>query len=317
MAGSNGNGNRPDGERLQVVFLTGISYCGSTLVAFLLNHHPRILSVGEMGPSPRFHDRVIRCSCGEDVVSCPFWVGVADRMREQGEPFDTAHMQLRHAYSDVHLLNRLFSAHLGVDWLDALRDRVRDHLPGIQSRMDVFRRRNREFIRSALAITGKQVFLDGTKTPPRIPLLMQDEIDLRVIHLVRDPRGYCGSARKRSNVAARNAARDWVTGTSQIERYLSMLPESNWKRVQYEDICRDPEGMLSEVTCFMGAGAYHLPDNFRAGTHHILGNTMRHASDGRTRIQHDEKWREVLSEEDLEIIRQTLGPVASRLGYDL
>ncbi len=146
---------------------------------------------------------------------------------------------------------------------------------------------------------------------------MQDEIDLKVIHLVRDPRGYCGSARKRSNVAARNAARAWATGTSQIERYLSMLPDTAWKRVQYEKICQDPEGMLSEVTEFMGAGPYRLPDNFRAGTHHILGNTMRHSSDGRTQIQHDEKWKQVLTEEDLETIRQTLGPVAERLGYDL
>ena len=52
--GSNNCNPMEQAHPVDVICLAGASYCGSTLVSFLLNAHPQIHSVGEMGPLPIF-----------------------------------------------------------------------------------------------------------------------------------------------------------------------------------------------------------------------------------------------------------------------
>jgi hypothetical protein len=46
---------------LGVLYLAGVSYCGSTLMSSLLNAHPQIFSIGEMGPFAPFESEEYRC----------------------------------------------------------------------------------------------------------------------------------------------------------------------------------------------------------------------------------------------------------------
>jgi hypothetical protein len=61
-------------EPVQVVYILGTSYSGSTILGYLLDLSKKLCNIGEM----KFFNRVrkmegISCTCGEAVLNCPFW----------------------------------------------------------------------------------------------------------------------------------------------------------------------------------------------------------------------------------------------------
>ena len=300
---------------IPLTYLAGISYCGSTLLSLVLNTHPRILSIGELGP--RFIENRERylCSCGESTSDCGFYVAVKHRMAERGVDFDEVNMFLRHNYSDRPWVNRVLTGSLRIPALDRMRDAVRDRLPGVRQRLAEVRQRNDAFIRSALETAGKRMFLDATKEPRRIPFLQELTSDLRVVHLVRDPRGYLYSARKRSTGDAEAAARHWVDGHGAVEQIVGRLPTDRRIRVRYEDICADPQVRLTALTGFMGLEPFSMMPDFNDYPHHIIGNSMRQSKDRRAQIRLDDSWRKVISAEDQRTVWNVAGEMAERFGY--
>lgn len=306
-------GDRP----VKVVFIAGASFCGSTLLSFVLNAHPQILSIGEMGPTTKSETEDYLCSCGTRLIECPFFLKVQEGMARQGLRFDLRHWGLRHRYSESRFWNLVAGVTPYSPAFLAVRDAIRDRVPRWRKRIRDCRLRNEVFIRAALEAAGASVFLDATKHPTRIPLLERMNVDLRVIHLIRDPRGYCYSVRRHGLKASPSPAHEWVQTNKLAEYYLRRLPRDRWRQVTYESICTDPQRGLRELTDFMGVEPLVLPDNFRDFPHHVIGNMMRLSSDNRVTIQLDEKWRTVLSSEDLRITTESAGSVAREYGYDI
>lgn len=302
---------------IPVTYIAGISFCGSTLLSIVLNSHPEIVSVGEMGPSSRFGDVKYQCSCGERIVECPFYTAIGDRMGEMGVEFDPGHMRLRHNYSVDQRLERLSYRTIPVPVLNTVRDAVRDAVPPIRRKIDDFVRRNEAFMRAALDVSEKRVFLDATKHADRIPFLMRMNLDLKVIHLVRDPRGFLHSARKYDEITPERAARDFVKGHMEIEYHLEKLPRNRWMRINYETVCSDPDRWFSELSIFKGVAPMKIPADYRAQDYHVIGNRSRLRRDGRTTISLDEKWRQTLSESDIATVADIAGPMARRYGYEI
>jgi hypothetical protein len=307
---------RPDEEPIRLTYLAGISYCGSTLLSLVLNTHPEILSIGEMGPRFIPNRREYLCSCGRTTSDCEFYGEVKRRMARRGVPFDEINMFLRHSFSDGKTMNRLLAGSLRVPALTRMRDAIRDRLPSVRRRIGLLGARNEAFMRSGLQAAGKRVFLDATKDSSRIPFLQGLDVDLRVIHLVRDPRGYLYSARKRRNPSPAEAGEFWVRGHRAVEARLARVPRDRWIRLRYEEIARDPEHKLSELTRFMGAGDFTMMADFNDYPHHIVGNSMRQSSERRAQIRLDEKWRREIPESELAEVWSVAGPLAREYGYE-
>jgi hypothetical protein len=307
----------PADTPIPAVYIVGISYCGSTLLAIVMNDHPEIVSVGEMGPARRGGHADYMCSCGRRIVECDFFSSVTRRMAEARVDFDPGNMRLRQPHCVGPRLERIVYRTFASPALNAARDMVRDALPPIQRRMADCARRNEAFMRACLDVSGKRIFLDATKQASRIPFLQRMNTDLKVIHLVRDPRGYLHSARKYNDTPPQSAAHEFVTGHREIEFYLKKLPRDRWMRINYETICADPQRQLNELAAFMGAGPMTLPDDYRSQDYHVIGNRSRLRGDGRTKIRLDEKWRETLSPADLNAVTAVAGPLARSYGYDI
>jgi hypothetical protein len=303
---------------IPVVYIAGTSCCGSTLLSFLLNMHPDLLCIGEMGPARQFEVESYECSCGAVLAECPFFLQVKAHMDEQGVAFDMNRWELRHRYSANRTLDRLVMGALGTRVLGSIRSPLLALVPRYTARMRAFERRNVAFIRAALAVSGASVFLDATKIPSRIRFLAGiEEIGLRVIHLLRDPRGYCSSARKHWGRSVELASREWASNQDYCEDARRELPEVRWLRTRYEDFCTDPDKHLAELCDFMGVPHLPAPEEYRSTAHHIIGNRMRSSSDPRTSIRLDEKWRETLSESEQRIVARVAGNQARRYGYDI
>src|SRR5688572_27934431 len=83
-------------RRLSFVYLTSSPFSGSTLFSFLVNSHPQIATVGEMtGPIASQDPDKYRCSCGEKIRECTFWLQITAKMVSRGFVFDPGRFDTR------------------------------------------------------------------------------------------------------------------------------------------------------------------------------------------------------------------------------
>ncbi len=304
-------------NRIRVGYLAGTSYSGSTLLAFLFNSHPEIASVSEITPG-EFEGAGYACSCGERMVECPFFQEIADRMKSMGCPINLEKMELRFQYSENKYINRIATGHLRSKALDRIRDRAVAWTPPLQERLQYYLRRNEAFFEATLQTAGAKVYFDATKVARRIRYLSpSSRIDLKIIHLARDPRAQAFSAMDHEGVPAEAAARNWIRVHEKILENIEGMRAEDTYLLRYEDFCSDPPTEYSNVCEFLGVREHTFPEDFRDQDHHIIGNAMRRKSGSSGAIRLDTRWVDGMNEEDKRIVGEITRPIASRLGYDI
>lgn len=162
---------------------------------------------------------------------------------------------------------------------------------------------NRSFISAALEYSHSSVFVDASKDPHRMRHLSRvKDFDLQVLYLVRDPRGVSRSTMKTRKWDATRAIEWWIRDQQNILRisteFSSVLP------VYYEDLCDSVNDTLARIHNFVNLQPEPFCGDFMAAEHHILGNSMRLT--GQSNIQKNERWREELSQADIDTITGTL-----------
>jgi hypothetical protein len=301
-----------------LVYLAGTGHSGSTLVSFVLNNDPRIFSIGEMHAPfyPREDPTRRACSCGRMMVDCPFFAEMRERLK--GTDFDLLPAEWRLEYDHVssnRFVDRLMVGSLRSNLLENVRDAVWPLLPGYRRALDRLNRHNALFVRTALAISGKSIFFDATKDPTRIRFLRKlEEVRLKVIHIVRDPRAYAWSRIRDAKLTAAQATDAWLRTNRNVERHLRSLP-GDWMRMRYEDFCSDNDGELAKIGEFLGIGPLTPTDDFRSAEHHIMGNKMRLPRFARSTIRLDEQWREKLPAAEATEVERLAAPLAGAYGY--
>lgn len=312
------NGAMPD----KVIFIAGTGHMGSTLLSFLLNAHPQMVSVGEetgpvrstgpMGPAER---RAYRCSCGTPLADCQFWRRVESEMYARGIVFGPDRWDIRYELGYSGVLRHLLCRSLRLRALDHLRDGVLAAIPRFASRIAELNARNATLIRVILEITGKQVFVSAAKDPIRARYLNRiPELDVRVVHLVGDSLRFVSSEMTRRKMASPTIPiRQWKRTAKHVKRLIPDFPPDRFIRVRYEDLCTDTEGQLARIAEFAGLAPVSGPIRFREADHHIIGNRMR--STGSDEIVLDEKWRTALSPGVAQRIRDATRTYREEFGY--
>jgi hypothetical protein len=301
---------------IRVVYVAGSGHTGSTLLALLMDSHPEIACVGETSVKPKIRRRgdetAHRCSCGELVVDCTFWNRVADNVQAQGQAFGTS--TWTNDYRFEHPLARRVQnrACLSAVGRQAVHWAAR-HLPGYRERVAQTDRVNLAFMRAVLQVSGAGVFGDTSKRLVRLVHLMRlPEVDLRLVLLVRDVRGYAASA-KRRGFPVFDAARTWQHDQRAFAAVARGLPAERVHRLRYEDLCASPQDTLSALWAFCGVGRFPAPELVDARQHHVLGNSMRMG--GEIRIRLDQSWRERLDGNEAHRILEIAGETNRKLGY--
>jgi hypothetical protein len=184
--------------------------------------------------------------------------------------------------------------------------------------------------RAMQEVTGAELIVDTSKPPSFGYVLQQLEgIDLRIVHVVRDPRGVAyswGRTKALADGGERtemlrlsptqsalqwdlwNGAAGWLWGGS--NRYL---------RVRYEDLATDPRATLAKVMAFAGVSHLELPFmaadevNTRA-VHTVAGNADRMRS-GPLTVRLDDAWRTELPTGSRRLVSALTAPLLARYGY--
>lgn len=235
-----------------IVYIASVTHSGSTLVDLVLGAHSGLQSLGELKVFSRSRreklERVLadRCTCGaSDKLSCAFWSGVEDRLRE------TLGGGLRD---------------LDVDARDP----------------EVFRTHNRALFEAAAAVGGNPWIVDSSKSARRLRrLLAAGVFDVRPLHLTRSPYGVAYSHIKKGRSAAAGALRYARTRIA-LERILAHRPHAT---LRYEDFVADPPGEMKRVLAWLGLSFESRQLDWTAHPHHnICGNHMRFAETPEIRL---------------------------------
>ena len=314
MNGSEEIGRAP----VRYVCLPGSRFTGSTLLGSLLNEHSDCASIGAATGLIRRTDlATYRCSCGELFRECEFWIHLAARTRALGHPvnvFETNFWNTHFRLSRQPLLNAALLRPLGWEALNRVRDAAVGMFPGVKAAVSGTAWNTWSLAAAVLERSGKSVFVDTARDHQRPKYLAGfPMLDLKVIHLVRDPRGNVASIMKHTGASVASAARQWAHSNAEADNVRRHLAPERWMSLRYEELCADPAGVLERISEFLGIGRPRMQDGFDGSSSHIIGNKMR--MKGLSEIREDVSWQTTLGAEEMSTIARIAGPTSHRFGY--
>lgn len=291
---------------IRVGYIASNSFSGSTLLTLLLGAHRNISTCGELKWSD-LDLETYRCSCGELIRACPYWLGIQSALAAQGVPFDLRNPRTEYRCCGPVSAKWSAAAPRG-PLFETARNFVLGGSPEGRREWQRFKLVNRLAIQAMLKADQASCFVDASKDPLRLRYLIDTgDYDLRIIHLVRDGRAVTYSAIKNEGSAAERAAREWVRTHHQIVDLARRLPAKSYMMMRYEDLCRDPAGTLNTICDFLSLPHADLLTEYAQAEQHVLGNRMR--LEARNGIKLDEKWRNMLEPAALQSFQ--------RIGADL
>lgn len=303
-------------------YILSANYSGSTLLAMLLGSQPEAVTVGEMRAPHVGTAEDYQCSCGQPIKQCQFWRDVTEQMAKRGVVgFDITHARLSIHETENRFVHRLLEPLPRGMFLETVRKTGLALSPAWPGHLQNVQRRNVALAEALREITGAKVVVDSSKIALHLRYLSKSPaLKMKVIRLVRDGRAVTmstlghGFKRDTRRETIAGAALSWRKNNEAAERVLAEMPESQWKFLQYEELCRRPEETLRNLCGFLGMDTNRVVLDFRARTQHVLGNEMRLKSGSEIRL--DERWRSGLSKEDLEIFEEVAGELNRKYGYE-
>lgn len=321
----------------KLAYILAASHSGSTLLTMLLNSHPEVATIGELSPGHMEDLSWYLCSCGSKIRECHFWRWVASAMRTRGIDFHLEEFGTRFRMPDSRIATRLLGPLHRRPALELLRDTGLRLFSRWPSRIREIIRANEILVEVILEYYHARLFVDKGNRALRLKYLFRvPSFDLKVIRLIRDGRGVAltymdpagfadaedpamrsggsGGQRENERLSMAQAAHQWRRCNEEVENVLRQLDKSQWIEVRYEELCKDTENTLVRLFDSLGLEPDKRTRKFRTVEHHVVGNGMR--LDTTSRISLDERWRSVLTEEELGVFNRVAGELNRRYGYE-
>jgi hypothetical protein len=311
---------------VRVLYFAGSGRSGTTVVTNILGQLPGTFAAGELRYLwQRGVGQDHLCGCGQHFSSCPVWSAVMRRVREAATLDDEA------PPPDEVDIGRGLLARLRMARLPGTLARHllgRRPVPGHTDDAMIT-----QLYRAIAAETGGAVIIDSSKLPPYGLLLSSlPDVELSVIHLVRDPRAtaysWLRSKPSRDTEDAGDMQRQQTWKSAILWTVWNLTAAVVWGdddprvcRIRYEDFVSDPEGQLARVATMIGAEPAALPflgpDLVRlAPTHSVAGNPNRHDA-GVVRLRPDDEWRTSMRRWDRTLVTLLTTPGLQRFRYPI
>ena len=299
MASAAASGRSP----VRVIYLTGTGRSGSTLLGNAIGSLPGAVSAGEI----RFLLRRGlaeggRCGCRELVIECPVWRPALEKTFGT-IPGPPAAQRLDAVLTDLTRRRRVRW------WASGATSPEADELIDLHGRL----------IANLAEASGATTVVDSSKIATFGALVSRSPLlDVRPVHLVRDPRavayswqrevasqaveGYDGEMER---FRAGKAAAMWLhstvsVGTAFTRRGTDVLD------VRYEDFVADPAGTLGRVASFAGlapdTGFVHDDGTLDLRTSHAVAGNPNRMRSGPVSLRADTAWKSELRTRDRMVV---------------
>ncbi len=304
--------------RPRLLFIAGWGRSGSTLLDRILGQVPGVFSAGELRDIWRrgaLEDRL--CGCGSPFRECAVWRKVGEVAFGGWDAIDLVEAQ---ALRDR--LDRPWATPL------LLGSRV---TPAMDRDVARYVELLRRLYTAIVEVTGASVIVDSSKIATFALLARRvPDLELRTVHLVRDPRGVVHSWRKqvvRADSGGRDAMlRYGVVGAS--ARYLAynglahgLRLAGPYRFLRYEDLLDSPTDTVARLLAFAGVatpgetlGFLRQDEADLEPNHTVDGNPMR-LQHGPVPLRRDDAWRTGLPPAERRVVETLTAPLARAYGY--
>lgn len=315
--------------RPQVVFIMGVGRSGSTILDLFLGQHPQVQSVGELC-------NIVKdgwlgeelCSCRRSVPQCPLWSEVVNRWIGRNGVRLEDYEQLRSLVEDRRsTLWQMF-------WRASPEQMTLNG--AIRGNFLTYAQWTAGLYRALTEVTGKPLVLDSSKNPARalaLTLLAQrlDLIDLALIHLVRDVRGFAWSTKKSFRSGQEpGVGRDippqpiaksalvWILVNTFADMVRRRHDTNRRIVLRYEDFVADPVNTALQLAVFMGVSPRPWIDLLRSEQpldpgHVVAGNRLRMHKE--IKLRPDVEWQTGLRASQQWLLWLIAGWKARAYGY--
>lgn len=298
--------------KLRVLYITGWCRSGSTLLGNLLNELDGVLHVGEL--HYLWHNGVLgtgtntMCGCGTPILRCPLWSAVLSRMGHRptqlaAEMIDAQQRLLR----TRHIRFRLAEA------------RLRSVPP---REVIVVLNRMAALYRTIARRAGAEVIVDSSKYPAEAAALCgRSDLDVRVLHLVRDPRATAQSWRRAKEyippMGVWRSASYWTAFNLASDRIGAAFPD-RYLRLTYEQFTARPRESVEAVMRLAGvSGPAPVADDGSAvlGINHTVTGNPDRLRQGPVRVAPDSFSAGQLPRAHAALATALAAPALRRYGY--
>lgn len=289
---SHGGGDHEGKNRLRVAYIAGTARSGSTLLETILGAAPNAMPLGEVRWIWYDNWSSFLCQCGQPVGECPFWCAVLDEACD-GRDVDefraavgaTTQKILRHRYAAS---PTAWSTGENIEFLGDAYSRVYE---------------------AAATVSGADLVIDESKGPKwAMPTAAGSTIDLRVIHLVRDPCAVAYSYRRRKATpylpgqeippaSTKQCIIDWIVLNAEAELLKRRVRKSTL--VLYERFSTETLSELDRIVAFLGldcSASELLASERVVQGHAIAGNPMRYDPSPLV-VKPDNAWQDELPQQ--------------------
>jgi len=305
------------------VYIMGYGRSGSTLLDVMLGSHRRIVGAGEVAYLPDWlkYDRL--CSCGSSVRQCAFWTNVLIEIHAgPGDRPDWSRRAIERSVEARHSLPRLLAGRIPLE-------------------TQAFYGLSQKSLFAAISrVANRPIIVDSSKSVHRtdgrcLALQRLAQLDVRVVHLIRDGRAVTWSGTKIAghrpeDIGGRRwlppwlralwVAMDWTITNLIGIGMVTWLKPGSVIRVRYEDLVRNPRDTLATIGSHIGVDLTDVWEMIEEGrpfhaAHNIGGNRLRFAK--AIRLQEDMEWRERMPLHHRVLYAVVAWPAAIVLGYRL
>jgi hypothetical protein len=304
---------------MKLVYVGGQARSGSTLVGRVLGEPDRSICVGETSfLAVRGLVEDVECGCGSPFRKCEFW-------------------------SEVGAVGFGGWSEVDIDRIVAV-DRLAGRHPTLPFQLAISRRSEladaidhyAEWLGGLYAaiasVSGAELIVETSKAPWFASILARvPDLDLRILHLVRDSRAVAYSwtrtALRPSPVGEQNhmerfrpveTAVQWSASNASF--HVLARRATGYQQVNYEEFVAEPDRTLDRLSAFadfpLSLPASQLNGGrVRLGPHHIFsGNPMRSQA-GWLQMRVDDEWRRRLPPRQRAAVTAITWPLLRRYGY--
>ena len=304
----------------RVLYICGWGRSGTTIVDRVIGEAPGFVSIGELRSLWDADPAAQLCGCGEFVAECRLWGPILTAMSAVSGYTVGSVRELRDGTArSRHLLRLRRSAMGNGRGLPPAATRYGDILTGMYS--------------AVRAATKSAIVVDSSKHPAEALLLAaRPDVDLTVLHLVRDPRGAAYSWSRRSGRAAGtpegasppqrgvlSSSAWWTVWNLVAEKMIRPLLGSRYLSLRYEDVMASPRDQLGAVVQRLGISAGDLPfsgsNEVVLGPNHMVAGNPNRMATGFVRLELDTEWKSALRGADRWKATVPALPMLHHFGY--
>ena len=296
---------------VRVLYLAGTGRSGSTLLARILDRADGVFAAGELRyvwQRGLLEDRL--CGCGEPFSTCPFWTEVIERAFGGRGNLDARRVAAtQRSLTRLRRVPGMLTTRSGgppADYLGSLS----------------------ALYRAVLDVSGCALVVDSSKLPSYGFVLGQvPDLDVRFVHLVRDPRGaaYSWSRPKAQpdsedgmqRMSVLKSSSLWLAWNASAPALLR--DPSRYLVVRYEDLVARPREVVDQILAFGGQRGNGTPfvDERTVAlerSHTVAGNPNRLEA-GRVEVREDQVWTTALGRSRQVLVTAVTTPLLRRFDY--